>query len=443
VRAVDLIVKKRDGETLTSAEIRYFVGGFARGEIPDYQATALAMAICFRGMDTAETLALTEAMMGSGEVLDLSELPGPKVDKHSTGGVGDKTSLVLAPLAAACGATVPMVSGRGLGHTGGTLDKLESIAGFRVDLSVKEMRGVLEAASLVLTGPTPEIAPVDRRLYALRDVTGTVPSPPLIAASIMSKKLAEGIDALILDVKTGDGAFTRELPEARGLARLLVEIGEAMGKRVAALVTDMDQPLGRNVGNSLEIAEAIQTLKGRGPKDLESLSVELAARMLVLGRLDPSLASARGRVREALLKGLGLRKLEQVIELQGGDPRVCEDPGLLPAAREQIRLDAAHDGRVSRIASRAIGRAAMLLGAGRETVSSSIDPAVGVVLHKKVGDPVVEREPLATLHVNDRQRLEEAMALLRSAIQVHPRPPRPEPLIRDVIDAQSLEGGFA
>jgi pyrimidine-nucleoside phosphorylase/thymidine phosphorylase len=443
VRAVDLIVKKRDGETLTSAEIRYFVDGFAKGEIPDYQATALAMAICFRGMDTAETLALTEAMMGSGEVLDLSEIPGPKADKHSTGGVGDKTSLVLAPLAAACGVTVPMISGRGLGHTGGTLDKLESIAGFRVNLSLRELRGVLEKAGLVLTGQTPEIAPVDRRLYALRDVTGTVESPPLIAASIMSKKLAEGIDALILDVKTGDGAFTPELDDARGLARLMVEIGEAMGKRVAALVTDMEQPLGRQVGNALEIAEAIETLKGRGPKDLESLSVELAARMLVLARVESELVHARGRVRDALLKGQGLRRLELVIELQGGDPRVCEDPSRLPVARELIRLTAEQDGRVSRIASRAVGRAAMLLGAGREKVSSAVDPAVGVVLHKKVGDPVVEREPLATLHVNQRGRLDEAMVLLRSAIQIHPRPPHAAPLIRDVIDAQSLEGGPA
>jgi pyrimidine-nucleoside phosphorylase/thymidine phosphorylase len=441
VRAADIIVKKRDGETLSAAEIRYFVSGFASGEIADYQATALAMAICFRGMDTAETLSLTEAMMESGEVLDLSELPGPRADKHSTGGVGDKTSLVLAPLAASCGVTVPMISGRGLGHTGGTLDKLESIAGFRVDLSLAQLRSVLEKAGLVLTGQTPEIAPVDRRLYALRDVTGTVESPALIAASIMSKKLAEGIDALILDVKTGDGAFTPDLDAARSLARLMVEIGEAMGKRVAALVTDMDQPLGRRVGNALEVFEAIETLKGRGPKDLESLSVELAARMLVLARVEPGLLAARGRVREALLKGHGLRKLEQVIELQGGDPRVCEDPGRLPSAAEEVHLDAEQDGRVSRIASRAVGQAAMLLGAGRETVNSPVDPAVGVVLHKKVGDPVVERETLATLHVNDRQRLDEAMALLRSAIQVHPRPSRLTPLIRDVIDASSLEGG--
>jgi len=280
MRAVDVIQRKRDGRELTDDEISFFVSGYTRGAIPDYQASALAMAVFFKGMTSSETVALTRAMMETGEVLDLSDLPGPKVDKHSTGGVGDKTSLILAPLAAACGVFVPMISGRGLGHTGGTLDKLESIPGFRVGLSLDEFRAALRKARLGLIGQTPEIAPADRKLYALRDVTSTVESRPLIAASIMSKKMAEGIDALVLDVKTGDGAFMQSFEDSKALAQAMVEIGRGMGKKVAALITDMDQPLGRAVGNALEIAESVETLKGRGPRDLEDLSVELAAWML-------------------------------------------------------------------------------------------------------------------------------------------------------------------
>jgi pyrimidine-nucleoside phosphorylase len=417
VRAVDVIERKRDGQELTREEIDFFIRGHAQGEVPDYQASALAMAVFFKGMTDRETVALTEAMMGTGEVLDLSELPGPKVDKHSTGGVGDKTSLILAPLAAACGVYVPMISGRGLGHTGGTLDKLESIPGFRVNLSLAEFRAVLRKCKLGLIGQTPEIAPADRKLYALRDVTGTVESRPLIAASIMSKKMAEGIDALILDVKTGDGAFMKTFPESKALAEAMIAIGKGMGKKVAALITDMEQPLGRTVGNALEVVECIETLKGRGPKDLESLSLELAAWMLHLGGLG-SLDAARIKVRDALHSGAGLRKLEEIIEAQGGDPRVCGDLSLLPRATEEVPLRAPRDGRVTRIACRAVGQAAMLLGAGRETVDSRIDPAVGLVLHKKVGDLVIEGEPLLTLHVNEKRRLAEAEALLRSAIGI-------------------------
>src|SRR5687768_13013610 len=283
------------------------------------------MAVYFKGMSAAETVALTRAMMETGEVLDLSDLPGPKVDKHSTGGVGDKTSLILAPLAAACGVFVPMISGRGLGHTGGTLDKLESIPGFRVGLSLDEFRGMLKECGLGLIGQTPQIAPADRKLYALRDVTATVESRPLIAASIMSKKMAEGIDALVLDVKTGDGAFMKSFEDAKALARTMVEIGTGMGKKVAALITDMDQPLGLAVGNALEIAECIETLKGRGPRDLEALSVELASWMLHLAE-GHSLESARDRVREALASGAGLARFREVIALQGGNPEVCDDP---------------------------------------------------------------------------------------------------------------------
>jgi pyrimidine-nucleoside phosphorylase len=433
LRAVDIIQRKRDGAELAREEIVSFVERYTRGEIPDYQASALAMAVFFRGMTSAETVALTEAMMNTGEVLDLSDLPGPKVDKHSTGGVGDKTSLVLAPLAAACGVYVPMISGRGLGHTGGTLDKLESIPGFRVQLSLGEFRQVLKKCRLGLIGQTPEIAPADRKLYALRDVTSTVESLPLISASIMSKKMAEGIDALVLDVKTGDGAFLAKFEEARALARTMVDIGRGMGKKVAALLTDMDQPLGRTVGNALEIAECVETLKGRGPTDLESLSVELAAWMLSLSGAAATLEDARRRVRDALSSGAGLRKFQEVIELQGGDPRVCDDLARLPAARERIEVRPAREGRVRKIACRAVGRAAMLLGAGRETVDSRIDPAVGLVLHKKVGELVLPNEPLITMHVNDRSRVDEARAVLEEAVEIGPEAPPSVALVREVL----------
>ncbi|PYQ18987.1 MAG: thymidine phosphorylase, partial [Acidobacteria bacterium] len=387
MRAVDVIQKKRNGEELGRDEIAFLIDGYTRGDVPDYQASAFAMAVFFRGMTAAETVALTESMMRTGEILDLSELPGPRVDKHSTGGVGDKTSLVLAPLAAACGAYVPMISGRGLGHTGGTLDKLESIPGFRVGLSLREFRDTLRRCGLGLIGQTPEIAPADRKLYALRDVTATVESLPLIAASIMSKKMAEGIDALVLDVKTGDGAFMKSFEDSKALAEAMVRIGRGMGKKVSALITDMEQPLGRAVGNALEVKESVETLQGRGPKDLESLSLELAAWMLHLAGLTTGLEAARARVRDALASGAGLRKFQEVIALQGGDPAVGDDTARLPRARETVELRAEAEGQVAGIACRSVGHAAMLLGAGRETVDSRIDPAVGVVLHKKVGDP--------------------------------------------------------
>jgi pyrimidine-nucleoside phosphorylase/thymidine phosphorylase len=434
VRAVDIIQRKRDGEELGRDEIAFFVDGYTRGSIPDYQASAFAMAVFFRGMTSPETVALTESMMRTGEVLDLSDLPGPRVDKHSTGGVGDKTSLILAPLAAAAGAYVPMISGRGLGHTGGTLDKLESIPGFRVGLSLKEFRETLRKCGLGLIGQTPEIAPADRKLYALRDVTATVESLPLIASSIMSKKMAEGIDALILDVKTGDGAFMKKFEDSKALAEAMVRIGRGMGKKVSALITDMEQPLGRTVGNALEVKESVETLQGHGPKDLESLSLELAAWMLHLGGIAPGLEAARTRVRDALASGAGLRKFQEVIGLQGGDPRVGDDTSRLPQARETIELRSEAEGRVAGIACRAVGHAAMLLGAGRETVDSRVDPAVGIVLHKKVGDPVRQGESLMTLHVNDRGRLEEATRLLRQAVRVAREAPPATPLVRLVLD---------
>jgi pyrimidine-nucleoside phosphorylase/thymidine phosphorylase len=433
MRALDVIQRKRDGHALSREEIGFFIEGYTRGTIPDYQASALAMAIFLRGMTPEETVALTETMMRTGEVLDLSSLPGPRVDKHSTGGVGDKTSLILGPLAAACGVYVPMISGRGLGHTGGTLDKLESIPGFRVNLSLAEFRAVLDRCGIGLIGQTPEIAPADKKLYALRDVTSTVESLPLIAASIMSKKMAEGIDALVLDVKTGDGAFMKKYEDSRALAQAMVDIGRGMGKKIAALITDMEQPLGNMVGNSLEVLESVETLKGRGPKDLEALSVELAAWMLSLAGAAPSLDAGRAKVRDALASGAGLRKFEECIALQGGDPAVCQDPTRLPRARETVELKAEHDGRVAAIACRDVGVAAMLLGAGRETVDSRIDPAVGLVLRKKVGDLVIAGEPLAVLHVNDRGRLDQSLSLLRSAIRVAPEAPPARALIREVL----------
>jgi pyrimidine-nucleoside phosphorylase len=433
LRAVDVVQKKRDGGELTREEIDFFVRGYARGEIPDYQASALAMAVFFRGMGPAEIVALTESMMHTGEVLDLSDLPGPKADKHSTGGVGDKTSLVLAPLAAACGVYVPMISGRGLGHTGGTLDKLESIPGFDVRLSLDRLREVLRGCGLGLIGQTPEIAPADRRLYALRDVTATVESLPLISASIMSKKMAEGIDALVLDVKCGDGAFLPGLDQAKALATTMVGIGRGMGKEVVALITAMDQPLGRTVGNALEVAECLETLKGRGPADLESLSIELAAWMIHLAGVAAPLDAARAKVRGALASGAGLERLRRVVELQGGDPRVCDDPSLLPQAPETVVVRSERDGRVARLAARAIGEAGMLLGAGRETVHSTIDPAVGFVFHKKVGDPVAVNEPIVTAHVGKASRREKALARLREAIVVSPEAPARGALVLDIL----------
>jgi pyrimidine-nucleoside phosphorylase/thymidine phosphorylase len=432
VRAVDVIQRKRDGAELSRDEIDFFIRGYAKGDVPDYQASAFTMAVFLKGMTPAETVALTESMMHTGEVLDLRELRGPKVDKHSTGGVGDKTSLVLAPLAAACGVYVPMISGRGLGHTGGTLDKLESIPGFDVRLSLARFKSVLADCGLALIGQTPEIAPADRKLYALRDVTATVESLPLISASIMSKKMAEGIDALVLDVKCGDGAFLRSRDEAKALATTMLGIGRGMGKKVAALITEMEQPLGRNAGNALEVAESIETLKGRGPKDLESLSIELAAWMVKLAGAAASLDAARTRVREALASGAGLERFRRVIELQGGNPRVCDDPSLLPQSRETVVVRSERDGRVSRLAARAIGHASMLLGGGRETLDSAIDPSVGFVFHKKVGDPVAVGEPIVTVHLGPASRRDAALAALGTAIQVASEAPARGPLVLDV-----------
>ncbi|WP_233578119.1 thymidine phosphorylase [Tautonia sociabilis] len=419
IRAVDLIRRKREGGRLEPPEIRWLVQGLLSGEVPDYQWTALLMAVLWRGMDAEETEALTASMMRSGEVVDLSMIPGRKIDKHSTGGVGDKTSLILAPIAAACGVPVPMVSGRGLGHTGGTLDKLESIPGFRIDLDLAGYRRVLADCGVVLIGQTSEIAPADKRLYALRDATATVESIPLITASILSKKLAEGIDGLVLDVKTGDGAFMERLDDARALAESMCRIGRGLGKEIVALITRMDQPLGRAVGNAVEVAECVRVLRGEGPDDLRDLSIALASEMLVLGGVAASREEARELCFRSISNGLALDRFRRVIEAQGGDPRVVDDLTLLPVPTLLRDVPSPRKGVVTAARARPIGRAAMLLGAGRARAEDGIDHAVGVLLHKKVGDRVAEGEPLCTVLANaEGPALDRALAEIASAFEV-------------------------
>jgi pyrimidine-nucleoside phosphorylase/thymidine phosphorylase len=418
MRAVDIIRKKRDGHALSPREIAWMVEGLMAGSVADYQWSALLMAIVWRGMDAAETAALTDAMVHSGTVVDQSGLPGLKIDKHSTGGVGDKTSLILAPIAAAAGVPVPKVTGRGLGHTGGTLDKLESIPGFRVDLDLAGYKAVLDACGLVLIGQTSDLAPADKRLYALRDATATVESIPLISASIMSKKLGEGVDGLVLDVKTGNGAFMQSLDDSRALARSMCAIGHALGKRMRALITRMDQPLGCAVGNAVEVAEAIRCLQGTAgveSADLLDLSVELAAEMVLMGERARSLDDARELCRQTLDDGSALDRFRRLITAQGGDARVIDDPGRLPRPRARQEVAAPTAGIVQSLHARPIGQASMLLGAGRARMESSIDPAVGILLHKKVGDSVDSGEPLCTLLIDDETHLEAAVAIVEAA----------------------------
>jgi pyrimidine-nucleoside phosphorylase len=434
IRAIDVIRKKRDGGELSRAEIEALVGGYTRGEIPDYQASAFLMAALLKGLTREETAALTDTMLRSGEVLDLSDLSGRKVDKHSTGGVGDKTSLVLAPVAAAGGLTVPMISGRGLGHTGGTLDKLESIPGFNVNLSVAQFRKILAACGCAMVGQTAEIAPADRKLYALRDVTATVESPFLICASIMSKKLAEGIDALVLDVKTGSGAFMKQEEDAAYLAGLMVETGERMGKKTVALLTDMDQPLGLYVGNSLEVVEVLEALQGRGPQDLFDLCLELAAWMFLVGARSTSIEEGKRLSRDLIQSGKALQKFQEMVALQGGDPRVAEDPSRLPQSQHRVEVMSSATGYVTAIECEQAGTACVILGGGRERKEDSVDPAVGFVLHKKVGQAVLKGESLATVHYNDNARGERASKLLLGSFQISEAPPAiTRPLVHRII----------
>jgi pyrimidine-nucleoside phosphorylase len=417
-RAIDVIRKKRDGIELSQAEIEGLVNAYTRGDIPDYQVSAWLMAVVLRGMTRPETAALTDAMLRSGEVLDLSALPARKVDKHSTGGVGDKTSLVLAPLAAAAGVSVPMISGRGLGHTGGTLDKLEAIPGFNVNLPVADFRRVLEVCGCAMIGQTPEIAPADRKLYALRDVTGTVESPYLICASIMSKKLAEGIDALVLDVKTGSGAFMKSEKDAVFLAELMVETGERMGKKVVALITDMDQPLGMMIGNALEVIEVVEILRGGGPEDLRELCLELAGWMLYLGGVTKTIAGGKQHSAELISSGKAMEKFRQMVTLQGGDARVIDDPKRLPQAQHTMQVVSEKAGYVVSMQCEQIGTACVILGGGRERKEDSVDPAVGIVLHKKVGDRIAAGESLATIHYNAEIRASRARQLITESCEI-------------------------
>jgi len=422
IRAVDVIRKKRDGQELSRAEIEYLVQAYTGGEIPDYQASAWLMAVRLRGMTRKETSALTNAMLRSGDVLDLSEFPAKKVDKHSTGGVGDKTSLVLAPLVAAGGLVVPMISGRGLGHTGGTLDKLESIPGFNVNLSVPQFRSVLDACGCAMIGQTSEIAPADRKLYALRDVTATVDSLYLICASIMSKKLAEGVDALVLDVKTGSGAFMKKEEDAAFLAELMVETGEAMGKAMVALITNMDQPLGLCVGNSLEVAEVLDVLRGNGPEDLKELCLELAGWMLYLGGAADTVAQGKLDAEQLIASGKALEKFRQMVALQRGDTRVLDDPRQLPRAKYMQDVTSPKDGYIAAMDCEAVGTACVVLGGGREKKEDAVDPAVGIVLRRKIGDRIAAGELLCTVHSNSEARAIRATKLLLESYQITDAP---------------------
>jgi pyrimidine-nucleoside phosphorylase len=429
MRHVDVIAKKRDGHSLTRTEIDLFISGVTDGTMPDYQAAALLMAVVLRGMTDQETAWLTDAMVRSGDRVDLSDIPGVKVGKHSTGGVGDKVSIVLAPLAASCGVVVPKMSGRGHGHTGGTLDKLESIPGFRIDLSIDEFKQVLRDVGTSIIGQTASLAPADKKLYALRDVTATIESIPLISASIMSKKLAEGSNALVLDVKCGHGAFMKDVEGARTLARSMVAIGAHAGVRTEAVISNMDAPLGRAVGNSIEIIECLEVLAGRGPEDLAGVVRHLASRMLVLGGAEKDDTAAAHAVGRALASGAALDTFRRMVERQGGDPRIVDDPRLLPHTEQQTEFRAPRAGYVAAVRAESVGRASNALGAGRSKVSDEIDHAVGITVLAKPGDPVSTGQPLAVLHHRDGRGADEALALCREAFEVGDAAPAVPPKI--------------
>ncbi len=428
-----IIEKKRDGLPLSGDELAFFINGFTRGAIPDYQMSALAMAIYFRGMTPAETASLTRLMLESGDTVDTSALPCPKVDKHSTGGIGDMISLALAPLVACCGVAVPMISGRGLGITGGTLDKLESIPGYRINLSVDEFLGVAKNCGCSIIGQTDRLAPADRKLYALRDVTATVPSIPLIVASIMSKKLAEGIDALVLDVKCGRGAFMKTRDDARALAKALVQVGQSMGKRVTALVTAMDCPLGRAAGNALEVTETVDVLRNRGAADVTDLTLRLGAEMLVLSGAAADTDAALAALRGKLVSGAGFETFKRMVRLHGGDVRAIEDTSRLPSAAIQEPLPALSGGYVRDVDAEKIGRACLLLGAGRTKTTDVIDPAAGISAIAKPGERVAKGQPLALLHAVSRDRITDAQEVLQSAFAVGEAPCSPPPLVMETV----------
>lgn len=431
MRAVDLIRKKRDGRELAPEEVAWLVRAYTDGTVGDDQMAAFAMAVLFRGMGGAELAALTDAMMRSGNLIDLSSVAGTKVDKHSTGGVGDKISICLAPLVAACGVPVPMISGRGLGHTGGTLDKLAAIPGFDVSLPDARFVEQVREVGAALIGQTSTLAPADKKLYALRDVTGTVESIPLISASILSKKLAEGIDALVLDVKVGSGAFMKSMEDARALARTMITVGERMGRRVRALLTNMDQVLGRAVGNANETWEAIEVLKGGGPDDVVELTVELGAEMLVLGKVAESIDDGKTRIVRAIKDGRGLERMRRIVAAQGGDPAALDDRARMPVAARSGEVLCARAGIISACDVEAVGRAAMLLGAGRSRSDDVIDLAVGFELEVRLGDRVEAGQPLAKVAYNDADRYASASAALLDAFTIGDKVPAAVPLIRE------------
>ena len=415
MRAVDIIIKKRDKGELTRGEIEFFIQGFVDGTVPDYQASAFAMAILLNGMTPHETADLTIAMANSGQTLDLRDVVDIAVDKHSSGGVGDKTSLAVLPIVAACGLPVGKMSGRGLGFSGGTLDKLESIPGYRVDLTTDEFKRQLKAKGIVLTGQSLDLAPADGKLYALRDVTGTVPSIPLIASSIMCKKIAAGAHAILLDVKTGLGAFMETLEDARILANLMVDIGKLAGREVVALLSDMNQPLGNAVGNSLEVIEAVETLHGGGPHDFREHCLHVCAHMLVLGKRAKDLDEGRAMAEKAIADGSAFGKFRILVQAQGGDVSYIEDVSRFPKAKLVDVVEAHRNGSISQIHARSVGEASVLLGAGRAKKSDAVDHAVGIVIHKKVGDKVETGEPLFTIHADDETRLAEARQMTLTA----------------------------
>jgi pyrimidine-nucleoside phosphorylase len=437
---VPLIERKREGGALTPEEWSALVAGYTADRIPDYQMSALLMAVMWRGMERQELAALTDAMIASGQRLTFEGWSTPRVDKHSTGGVGDKVSLVLAPLVAACGVAVPMMSGRGLGHTGGTLDKLEAIPGFRTDLSLPEAKAQLQKLGVVLIGQTPEIAPADKRLYALRDVTSTVAAIPLIAASIMSKKLAEGLTALVLDVKHGSGAFLPETERGLELARTMIALGEDRGCPTVALLSAMDRPLGRACGNALETEEAILALRGEGPEDLMELTYALGVEMLLAGRIETSPAKARQRLENALSSGLAAEKFEQVIEAQGGNPKVVEDPSVLPQAQAVEIFSAPGTGVVTRVEPRVLGRAIVAMGGGRTRVEDAVDASVGFVITVKPGDKVLSGEPIASVFARDPAGVQLGFDALRQAIAIGDRlSERPLPLVSHRVTRDGVE----
>nr|WP_300787775.1 pyrimidine-nucleoside phosphorylase [uncultured Acetatifactor sp.] len=433
MRMYDIIMKKRNGGELTKEEIDFFIGGYTKGEIPDYQVSALMMAIYFRKMTEAETLALTMAMADSGDRLDLSGIRGVKVDKHSTGGVGDKTSLALAPMVAACGIPVAKMSGRGLGHTGGTIDKLESFPGFTTALTTERFIDNVNRIGIAIMGQTADLAPADKKLYALRDVTATVDNLSLIASSIMSKKLAAGADAIVLDVKTGSGAFMKQEAEAKALAEEMVKIGKNAGRRTVAVISDMDQPLGFAVGNALEVREAIETLRGNGPEDFLELCLTLGSQMLMAGGKAESAREAEEMLRAVIADGSALGKLAEFVEAQGGDGSAVYHPELLPQAAIQEPVAAPESGYLSRIVCDEVGICSLILGGGRETKESEIDLSVGLVLCKKVGDYVEAGEPLAVIHANDADRAEQARARYLKACTIAGEAPERMPFIKNIL----------